>query len=107
MTNFTSLAREIESVPLKHTTHDFISLYALHQQATVGPNKTPRPAKFDGMGSEKWAAWSALGDMASDVAEHKYVVMAQQVLDKEKKVDLVDVAAARAEERSRFIQSAV
>lgn len=106
MTNFTSLAREIETVPLKHTTHDFIALYALYQQATIGPNKSPRPAKFDGLGCDKWAAWTALGDMASDVAEHKYVVMAQQVLEKEKRVDLVDVAAS-TQERSRFIQSAV
>ena len=39
-------------------------LYALHEQATKGPCRTPRPwAMFESMDQLKWDAWRTLEDM--------------------------------------------
>ncbi|GFR48456.1 hypothetical protein Agub_g10359, partial [Astrephomene gubernaculifera] len=49
-------------------------LYALKQQATVGPNTTPRPWGWgNGVESTKWQGWKELGNMTSIEAMRLFV----------------------------------
>ncbi|KAK9821109.1 hypothetical protein WJX81_006949 [Elliptochloris bilobata] len=54
-------------------------LYALHQQATVGPCTEPKPWVWNVVESAKWQAWVQLGDMSSVEAMRLYV----KLLDEE------------------------
>lgn len=48
-------------------------LYALHQQATSGACKEPKPWGWNVTGSAKHDAWSHLGDMSTMEAMRLYV----------------------------------
>eukprot|EP00887_Chlorella_sp_A99_P000351 scaffold13.g351.t1 len=48
-------------------------LYALHQQATVGPCNEPKPWGWSVVNNAKWQSWKQLGDMASMEAMRLYV----------------------------------
>ena len=52
-------------------------LYALHQQATVGPCSEPKPWGWNVVESAKWESWSQLGGMSSMEAMRLYVKMVE------------------------------
>ena len=52
-------------------------LYALHQQATVGPCAEPKPWGWNVVESAKWESWSQLGNMSSMEAMRLYVKMVE------------------------------
>ena len=54
-------------------------LYALHQQATVGPCTEPKPWAWSVVESAKWQSWVQLGDMSAVEAMRLYV----KLLDEE------------------------
>lgn len=54
-------------------------LYALHQQATLGPCTEPKPWAWSVVESAKWQSWVQLGDMSSVEAMRLYV----KLLDEE------------------------
>ena len=57
-------------------------LYALHQQATIGPCTEPKPWAWNVVESAKWQSWVQLGDMSSVEAMRLYV----KLLDEEVQV---------------------
>ena len=60
-------------------------LYALHQQAVVGPCKEPKPWGWNVVESAKWNSWSQLKDMSPVEAMRLYV----KVLEEEVQVSLM------------------
>ena len=67
-------------------------LYALHQQAVVGPCKEPKPWSWNIVESAKWNSWSQLKDMSSVEAMRLYV----KLLEEEVQVSKVAVPDARS-----------
>ena len=53
-------------------------LYALHQQAVVGPCKEPKPWSWNIVESAKWNSWSQLKDMSSVEAMRLYVKLLEE-----------------------------
>ena len=52
-------------------------LYALHQQATVGPCTEAKPWSWNVVESAKWESWNQLGNMSSVEAMRLYVRMVE------------------------------
>ncbi|KAL2469247.1 Acyl-CoA-binding domain-containing protein 4 [Forsythia ovata] len=53
-------------------------LYALHQQATVGPCNIPKPRGWSPVEQSKWTSWSGLGNMASTEAMRLFVKILEE-----------------------------
>ncbi|KAJ3669277.1 hypothetical protein LUZ60_011227 [Juncus effusus] len=53
-------------------------LYALHQQATIGPCNTPKPRSWSPIEQSKWASWQKLGGMASAEAMRLFVKILEE-----------------------------
>ncbi|MCO5567066.1 hypothetical protein L7F22_020751 [Adiantum nelumboides] len=53
-------------------------LYALYQQATVGPCKVSKPQSWNTLDGERWKSWHALGDMASVEAMRLFVKILEE-----------------------------
>ena len=52
-------------------------MYALHQQATVGPCTEAKPWGWNVVESAKWESWNQLGNMSSVEAMRLYVKMVE------------------------------
>jgi acyl-CoA-binding protein len=48
-------------------------LYALYQQATVGPCNVPKPRAWNPVEQTKWSSWNQLGDLSSAEAMRLFV----------------------------------
>ncbi|KAJ8772024.1 hypothetical protein K2173_027201 [Erythroxylum novogranatense] len=53
-------------------------LYALHQQATVGPCSVPKPSAWNAVEQGKWKSWQGLGNMASTEAMRLFVKILEE-----------------------------
>ncbi|XP_057962846.1 acyl-CoA-binding domain-containing protein 4 [Malania oleifera] len=53
-------------------------LYALHQQATVGPCTIPKPRGWNPVEQSKWGSWHRLGNMASTEAMRLFVKILEE-----------------------------
>ncbi|MCO5561617.1 hypothetical protein L7F22_015238 [Adiantum nelumboides] len=53
-------------------------LYALYQQATVGPCKARKPQSWNTLDGERWKSWHALGDMVSVEAMRLFVKILEE-----------------------------
>lgn len=53
-------------------------LYALYQQATVGPCKIPKPRGWSPIEQGKWTSWQGLGPMASTEAMRLFVKILEE-----------------------------
>ncbi|KAI4369396.1 hypothetical protein MLD38_017838 [Melastoma candidum] len=53
-------------------------LYALHQQATVGPCNISKPRGWSPVEQSKWASWHGLGNMASTEAMRLFVKILEE-----------------------------
>ncbi|XP_031131140.1 acyl-CoA-binding domain-containing protein 4-like [Ipomoea triloba] len=53
-------------------------LYALYQQATVGPCKVPKPKAWSPVEQSKWNSWNGLGNMASTEAMRLFVKILEE-----------------------------
>lgn len=55
-----------------------LALFALHQQATVGPCTEAKPWGWNVVESAKWESWNQLGNMSSVEAMRLYVKLIEQ-----------------------------
>ncbi|CAN8269658.1 unnamed protein product [Cochlearia groenlandica] len=67
----------------KHVSSKFsndvaLILYALHQQATVGPCNTPKPSVWRPVEQSKWKSWQGLGTMPSIEAMRLFVKILEE-----------------------------
>ncbi|KAE8675398.1 Acyl-CoA-binding domain-containing protein 4 [Hibiscus syriacus] len=53
-------------------------LYALYQQATVGPCNVPKPSSWSPVEQGKWKSWQELGNMASTEAMRLFVKILEE-----------------------------
>ncbi|KAL2491933.1 Acyl-CoA-binding domain-containing protein 4 [Abeliophyllum distichum] len=53
-------------------------LYALYQQATVGPCNIPKPRGWSPIEQSKWTSWNGLGNMASTEAMRLFVKILEE-----------------------------
>ncbi|KAJ0567835.1 putative acyl-CoA-binding protein, ACBP [Helianthus annuus] len=53
-------------------------LYALYQQATVGPCNVPKPRSWSPVEQSKWTSWNGLGNMASSEAMRLFVKILEE-----------------------------
>ncbi|ESR46632.1 hypothetical protein CICLE_v100005042mg, partial [Citrus x clementina] len=65
-----SSAKELTS---KFSNDSALLLYALYQQATVGPCNVPKPSSWSPVEQSKWKSWQGLGNMATTEAMRLFV----------------------------------
>uniref|UniRef100_A0A803PST7 ACB domain-containing protein n=1 Tax=Cannabis sativa TaxID=3483 RepID=A0A803PST7_CANSA len=53
-------------------------LYALHQQATVGPCNVPEPSAWNAIEKSKWSSWKQLGEMVPAEAMRLFVKLLEE-----------------------------
>ncbi|XP_052193414.1 acyl-CoA-binding domain-containing protein 4 [Diospyros lotus] len=67
-----------KGVSSKFSTDVALLLYALYQQATVGPCKIPKPRGWSPVEQSKWTSWNGLGNMASTEAMRLFVKILEE-----------------------------
>ncbi|KAL2490548.1 Acyl-CoA-binding domain-containing protein 4 [Abeliophyllum distichum] len=67
-----------KGVSSKFSNDAALLLYALHQQATVGPCNIPKPRGWSPVEQSKWTSWSGLGNMASTEAMRLFVKILEE-----------------------------
>ncbi len=77
-------AAKLKTLTERPTNEEFLELYALYKQATVGDNRTSKPGMFDMKGQFKWKAWKEKSGMSQDDAADAYVSLVDELLSKYK-----------------------
>ncbi|CAN4108775.1 unnamed protein product [Withania somnifera] len=67
-----------KGVSSKFSNDAALLLYALYQQATVGPCKIPKPRSWSPVEQSKWTSWNGLGNMASTEAMRLFVKILEE-----------------------------
>ncbi|KAJ8572881.1 hypothetical protein K7X08_009392 [Anisodus acutangulus] len=67
-----------KDVSSKFSNDAALLLYALYQQATVGPCKIPKPRSWSPVEQSKWTSWNGLGNMASTEAMRLFVKILEE-----------------------------
>ncbi|KAI3445351.1 hypothetical protein Pfo_002016 [Paulownia fortunei] len=67
-----------EGVASKFSNDASLLLYALYQQATVGPCNIPKPRGWSPIEQSKWTSWNGLGNMASTEAMRLFVKILEE-----------------------------
>ncbi|XP_075511055.1 acyl-CoA-binding domain-containing protein 4-like [Primulina tabacum] len=67
-----------EGVISKFSNDAALLLYALHQQATLGPCNIPKPRGWSPIEQSKWTSWNGLGNMASTEAMRLFVKILEE-----------------------------
>lgn len=58
-----------------------LKLYGLYKQATVGPNRTPKPSFWDFKGHAKWNAWDSYYRLSKEEAKRNYISLVNSLFD--------------------------
>ncbi len=85
-----------------------LALFALHQQATVGPCTEAKPWGWNVVESAKWESWNQLGNMSSVEAMRLYVKLIEQEqvrLFYPSKCPVVTVSIARKNQECMLLSS--
>ncbi|XP_019187820.1 PREDICTED: acyl-CoA-binding domain-containing protein 4-like isoform X1 [Ipomoea nil] len=67
-----------KAVTSKFSNDAALLLYALYQQATIGPCKIPKPRAWSPVEQSKWTSWNGLGNMASAEAMRLFVKILEE-----------------------------
>ncbi|XP_050384662.1 acyl-CoA-binding domain-containing protein 4 [Argentina anserina] len=67
-----------KAVRAKFNSESALILYALYQQATVGPCNTAEPSAWNAVEKSKWSSWKKLADMASTEAMRLFVKILEE-----------------------------
>ncbi|CAA7015843.1 unnamed protein product [Microthlaspi erraticum] len=67
-----------KNVSSKFSNDTALILYALYQQATVGPCNTPKPSAWRPVEQSKWKSWQGLGTMPSIEAMRLFVKILEE-----------------------------
>ncbi|XP_010524874.1 PREDICTED: acyl-CoA-binding domain-containing protein 4 isoform X1 [Tarenaya hassleriana] len=70
-----SSAKQVSS---KFSNDTALLLYALYQQATVGPCSVPKPSTWNPVEQSKWKSWQGLGTMSSIEAMRLFVKILEE-----------------------------
>ena len=61
---------------------EFLELYGLYKDGTVGDNTKDRPGFFDMKGKAKHDAWAGRAGMSKDDAMTQYIAAAKKIMEK-------------------------
>ncbi|KAI3448602.1 hypothetical protein Pfo_005267 [Paulownia fortunei] len=67
-----------KGVTSKFSNDAALLLYALYQQATIGPCNIPKPRGWSPIEQSKWTSWNGLGNMASTEAMRLFVKILEE-----------------------------
>lgn len=81
---FEAAAEDIKTLTKRPTNEEFLELYALFKQATVGDCNTPKPNMFDMKAKAKWEAWKSKKEISKEVAMQAYIDYVKYLLEKYK-----------------------
>ena len=84
MSKVEEAAERLKSLTERPSNDEFLNLYGLYNQATVGDNRTSKPGMFDMKGQFKWKAWKDKSGMSQDDAANAYVALVEELLGKYK-----------------------
>ncbi len=84
MSKVEEAAERLKSLTERPSNDEFLNLYGLYKQATVGDNRTSKPGMFDMKGQFKWKAWKDKSGMSQDDAANAYVALVEELLGKYK-----------------------
>ena len=84
MSKVEEAAERLKTLTERPSNDEFLNLYGLFKQATVGDNKTSKPGMFDMKGQFKWKAWKDKSGMSQDNAADAYVALVDELLGKYK-----------------------
>ncbi|KAF3541701.1 hypothetical protein F2Q69_00024894 [Brassica cretica] len=73
-----SVPSSVKQLSSKFSNDAALLLYALHQQATVGPCNTPKPSAWNPAEQSKWKSWQGLGTMPSIEAMRHFVKILEE-----------------------------
>lgn len=82
MSNVEEAAERLKTLTERPSNEEFLNLYGLFKQATVGDNRTSKPGMFDMKGQFKWKAWKDKSGMTQEDAADAYVALVDQLLGK-------------------------
>ena len=84
MSKVEEAAERLKTLTERPSNEEFLNLYGLYKQATVGDNKTSKPGMFDMKGQFKWKAWKDKSGISKDAAAEEYVALVDELLGKYK-----------------------
>ena len=84
MSKVEEAAERLKTLTERPSNEEFLELYGLFKQATIGDNTTSKPGMFDMKGQFKWKAWKGKAGMSADDASDAYVALVDELLGKYK-----------------------
>ncbi|XP_031835429.1 acyl-CoA-binding protein homolog [Nomia melanderi] len=81
---FEEAVEAIKTLSKRPSDNEFLELYSLFKQATVGDINTTRPGMMDVKGKAKWDAWKSKECMSQDNAKEEYIKLVNRLVEKYK-----------------------
>ena len=82
MSKVEEAAERLKTLTQRPSNEEFLDLYGLFKQASIGDNNTSKPGIFDIKGQFKWKAWKDKSGMDSEAASNAYVSLVDELLGK-------------------------
>ncbi|KAH8316804.1 hypothetical protein KR074_008635, partial [Drosophila pseudoananassae] len=79
---FNAAAEKVKSLTKRPSDDEFLELYALFKQGTVGDNTTAKPGLLDLKGKAKWEAWNKQKGKSSEAAQTEYIAFVEGLVAK-------------------------
>ncbi|XP_076167133.1 acyl-CoA-binding protein homolog [Ptiloglossa arizonensis] len=77
---FQTAVEAVKGLSKRPTDEEFLELYALFKQATVGNVDTSRPGLLDLKGKAKWDAWKSKDGMSQNDAKETYIKLVDKLI---------------------------
>ncbi|KAH8390466.1 hypothetical protein KR215_000253, partial [Drosophila sulfurigaster] len=74
---FNAAAEKVKTLTKRPSDDEFLELYALFKQATVGDNETSKPGLLDLKGKAKWEAWNKQKGKSTETAQKEYIAFVE------------------------------
>ncbi|KAK9297397.1 hypothetical protein QLX08_008841 [Tetragonisca angustula] len=81
---FEQAAEAVKTLTKRPADEEFLELYALFKQASVGNINTSRPGMLDLKGKAKWDAWKSKDGMSQNDAKEAYIKFVDTLVEKYK-----------------------
>ncbi|EDW40222.1 GL25029 [Drosophila persimilis] len=79
---FNAAAEKVKNLTKRPSDDEFLELYALFKQASVGDNNTNKPGLLDLKGKAKWEAWNKQKGKSTEAAQKEYVTFVEGLVAK-------------------------
>ncbi|XP_001353336.1 acyl-CoA-binding protein homolog [Drosophila miranda] len=79
---FNAAAEKVKNLTKRPSDDEFLELYALFKQASVGDNNTSKPGLLDLKGKAKWEAWNKQKGKSTEAAQKEYVTFVEGLVAK-------------------------